>query len=141
LETDKNYNSAESEDIYPKRSSMEGPKIQRLYYSTSDVCKTVQIRPHVLRTWEMKFSQLKPSKSKTGRRLFRPKDLDVVLRIKKFIDEDYSEEDIFSLLKHKAEKGVVKKEVSTAGETVQESDLISGIYTELKEILNILDEG
>jgi len=120
---------------------MEGPKIQRLYYSTSDVCKTVQIRPHVLRTWEMKFSQLKPSKSKTGRRLFRPKDLDVVLRIKKFIDEDYSEEDIFSLLKHKAEKGVVKKEVSTAGETVQESDLISGIYTELKEILNILDEG
>ena len=117
---------------------MEGPKIRRLYYSSSDVCKIAQVRPHVLRAWETKFTHLKPSKSRSGRRLFKPRDLETVLKIKEFMDEGYTEDKILYFLEHKDEEELIKKEVSTDREYVQKSELISEIYTELEEILNML---
>jgi DNA-binding transcriptional MerR regulator len=41
-----------------------------------------------LRFWETEFSQLKPTKSSTGQRMYRRKDVENVLHIKKLLYEE-----------------------------------------------------
>ena len=43
---------------------------------------------YVLRFWETEFPQLKPVKSSTGQRMYRRRDVENVLRIKKLLYEE-----------------------------------------------------
>jgi len=43
---------------------------------------------YVLRFWETEFPQLRPIKSSTGQRMYRRKDVESVLRIKKLLYEE-----------------------------------------------------
>ncbi len=61
---------------------------KKLYYKIGEVCKILGAEPHVLRYWETEFSCLSPPKSKTGQRTYRPKDIELLLQIRKLLYED-----------------------------------------------------
>jgi DNA-binding transcriptional MerR regulator len=63
-------------------------KANRLYYKIGDVCEIVGVEGHVLRFWESEFPELAPPKNKGGQRTYRPKDIELLLRIKKLLYED-----------------------------------------------------
>ena len=46
------------------------------------------IKPYVLRFWETEFPGLGPKKSGTGHRLYRRKDVEMVLEIKRLLYEE-----------------------------------------------------
>ena len=72
----------------PKRA-VETPTIpDRLYFKIGDVARICKIEPYVLRFWETEFPQLKPIKSSTGQRMYRKRDVESVVRIKKLLYED-----------------------------------------------------
>jgi len=58
---------------------------RRTWLKASDVCDRAQVQPYVLRTWEMEFPDLGVAKTPGGPRLYRPSDLDRVLRIKQLV--------------------------------------------------------
>lgn len=60
----------------------------KLYYKIREVCKIVGVEAHVLRFWESEFSSLSPPKSKSGQRTYRPKDIELLLRIKHLLYEE-----------------------------------------------------
>src|SRR3972149_1502504 len=60
----------------------------KLYYKIREVCEIVGVEAHVLRFWEMEFPVLSPPKSKSGQRTYRPKDVELLLRIRKLLYED-----------------------------------------------------
>ena len=43
---------------------------------------------YVLRFWETEFAQLRPTKSSTGQRMYRRKDVEFVMQIRKLLYED-----------------------------------------------------
>jgi DNA-binding transcriptional MerR regulator len=55
---------------------------ERLYYSISEVSEIAEVKPHVLRYWESQFRILKPKKNRAGNRMYRPRDLNLVLTIR-----------------------------------------------------------
>lgn len=57
----------------------------RTWLKASDVCERAQVQPYVLRTWEMEFTDLGVAKTPGGPRLYRPSDLERVLRIKQLV--------------------------------------------------------
>ena len=57
----------------------------RTWLKASDVCDRAQVQPYVLRTWEMEFTDLGVAKTPGGPRLYRPSDLERVLRIKQLV--------------------------------------------------------
>lgn len=57
-------------------------------YKLGEVCQLTDTQPYVLRFWESEFPQLAPRKSRTGQRLYRQKDVDLVLQIKRLLYED-----------------------------------------------------
>jgi DNA-binding transcriptional MerR regulator len=60
----------------------------KLYYKIGEVSKITGVKPHVLRYWESEFREIKPYKSRSLQRLYRKKDIELVLRIKKLLHED-----------------------------------------------------
>ncbi len=64
---------------------------KKLFYKIGEVCDITQVAPHVIRYWETEFSALKPSKNAAGQRIYRFKDVDLILEIKKLLyDEGYT---------------------------------------------------
>jgi DNA-binding transcriptional MerR regulator len=59
----------------------------KLFFKIGEVCKIVDIEPFVLRFWESEFPNLAPEKSKTGQRVYKRKDIEMVLRIKELLYE------------------------------------------------------
>ena len=68
-----------------KRAS-DSPSIpDRLYFKIGDVARICEVETYVLRFWESQFPQLKPNKSGTGQRLYRRRDVELVLEIKRLV--------------------------------------------------------
>jgi len=61
---------------------------RKLFYKLNEVCQMTDTQPYVLRFWESEFAQLAATKSRSGQRLYRRKDIDLVLTIKKLLHED-----------------------------------------------------
>jgi DNA-binding transcriptional MerR regulator len=71
----------------PNRSS-EVIVPDKLYFRIGEVSELCRLPAYVLRFWETEFPQLKPVKSSTGQRMYRRKDVEAVLRIKKLLYEE-----------------------------------------------------
>src|SRR5215471_17896914 len=59
----------------------------KLYFRIGEVSGILGVEPYVLRYWETEFPQLTPKKSGTGHRLYRRKDVELLLRIKHLLYE------------------------------------------------------
>jgi DNA-binding transcriptional MerR regulator len=118
---------------------MQGPSIRRLYYSTKEVSDITQVTPELIKLWEDSFSHLKPSKNKSGRRMFKPEDVKKILRIKEWKENGYSDVEINQMV----QSTDIPEDGSGKGhsDNMKSNDMILlfEIHNELKEILNILD--
>ncbi|HEV2708904.1 MAG TPA: MerR family transcriptional regulator [Edaphobacter sp.] len=73
----------------PPPSGSEIP--DKLYFRIGEVSKLCDLPAYVLRFWESEFPSLKPHKGGTGQRLYRRRDVEMVLRIKSLLyDEGYT---------------------------------------------------
>lgn len=61
---------------------------KKLYYKIREVCEIIEVEAHVLRFWETEFPSLAPPKSKSGQRTYRPKDIELLLHIRKLLYEE-----------------------------------------------------
>lgn len=59
----------------------------KLYFRIGEVSRLAGIKPYVLRFWETEFPALGPKKSGTGHRLYRRKEVELVLEIKRLLYE------------------------------------------------------
>ena len=119
---------------------MDGPKIRRLYYSVGEIAKIADVNPRVVRIWERKFPSFRPSKSKTGRRLFRPEDLDLIRLIKRFKEYGYTDKKISDLLQGTNREKLSREKLSQSKRDSEKLSLISEIKKGLEDILNLLEE-
>jgi len=60
----------------------------KVYFKIGEVADIVGVQPHVLRYWETEFPALKPGRAKSNQRLYRRKDLDHFLEIKRLLYEE-----------------------------------------------------
>ena len=65
---------------------MEIPK--KHFYKIGEVCSLTDTQPYVLRFWESEFPQLAPNKSRTGQRIYRSRDVHLILEIKTLLYEE-----------------------------------------------------
>jgi DNA-binding transcriptional MerR regulator len=72
-----------------KRVAADAPTIpDRLYFKIGDVARICEVETYVLRFWETQFPQLKPNKSGTGQRLYRRRDVEMALEIKRLVHKE-----------------------------------------------------
>jgi DNA-binding transcriptional MerR regulator len=65
--------------------------VKKAYYSIGEVCDLTALKPHVLRYWETQFDILRPTKNRAGNRVYRPKDIELVMLVKNLLyDQKYT---------------------------------------------------
>jgi len=72
-------------DVALQSGSPEIP--DKLYFKIGEVSELLGVEAYVLRYWETEFRALSPKKSGTGHRLYRRKDVELLLRIKHLLYE------------------------------------------------------
>ncbi len=87
-------------------------KSKSAFRSIAEVTEDLGIAPHVLRFWETKFSQIKPMKTKSSRRYYRPDDVELLSLIKELLYERrYTIEGVQKLFKNRSLKDILGTEI------------------------------
>lgn len=98
--------------FYLREKIMGVNKSKSAFRSIAEVTEDLGIAPHVLRFWETKFSQLKPMKTKSSRRYYRPDDVELLALIKELLyDRRYTIEGVQKLFKNRSLKEILGTEI------------------------------
>lgn len=54
----------------------------KLYFKIGEVSDLVGVKPYVLRYWESEFKEITPVKSRTNQRLYKRRDVELILAIR-----------------------------------------------------------
>ena len=109
----------------------------KLYFKIGEVSKLADVAPHVLRYWESEFPAIKPKRAGSKQRLYRRKDVELILAIK-------------NLLHHQGYTIAGAKKLISEAENIESiqieeeksevhSNRLSTIKVELMEIKNLLN--
>src|SRR5580693_2223174 len=101
------------EEIPPKHDDLAAgqPDIpDKLFFRIGEVSQLVGVEAYVLRYWESEFPGLSPRKSSSGQRMFRRKDVELLLRIKHLLySQKFTIEGARKALQDKTKPPVVRK--------------------------------
>lgn len=115
--------------------SDQSPIAKKVYYSIGEVCDLSGLKPHVLRYWETQFDVLNPTKNRAGNRVYRSRDVEVVLLVKHLLyDEKYTIEGANQKLIDMRREGELKE----GSHEVVAGDFLRGIKRELEELRDVL---
>src|ERR1700691_1796609 len=117
----------------------ETPEIpDKLYFRIGEVAGLLAVEPYVLRYWETECRGLAPKKSGTGHRLYRRKDVELLLKIKHLLYEKrYTIEGARQSLLNES-KGPKIKGLGEEQGTLFPPEPLAGIRNELAAILQLL---
>jgi DNA-binding transcriptional MerR regulator len=133
------------EDLAPQ--ALIDPEIpNKLYFRIGEVAKLAGIKPYVLRFWESEFHGLGPKKSGTGHRLYRRKDVELVLEIKRLLyDKRFTIEGARKVLESKPKRDSGLKPIAVPRRQGELFSATSALYLEVRrelgEILDLLKHG
>jgi DNA-binding transcriptional MerR regulator len=57
------------------------------HLTIGEVCRALEVKPHIVRYWEQEIGILSPSKDMGGRRIYTLSDLQLLFRIKYLVQE------------------------------------------------------
>lgn len=109
--------------------------MKKLYYSIGEVSKITGVKPHILRYWESLFNELSPSKNKSGKRVYKEQDIQVIIRLRELIQKNkYSTDGAKNVLKEQ------KKTLSDDPEKKEAPPLSPELTKDLAEIRFFLED-
>jgi len=108
---------------------------KKAYYSIGEVCDLAGLKPHVLRYWESQFEVLHPRKNRAGNRVFRPKEIELVLLVKHLLyEEKFTIDGARQRLLDMRKGG----EIAERGKDVVNRDFLTNIKQELLQVKEVL---
>jgi len=111
------------------------PIVKKAYYSIGEVCDLTGLKPHVLRYWETQFDVLRPSKNRAGNRVYRPKDVELILLVKNLLyEQKYTIEGANQKLLGLRKEGDLEEEQ----QEVMGPEFLASMKKELEDLLGIL---
>jgi DNA-binding transcriptional MerR regulator len=108
-----------------------------MFFKIGEVSKLTGVKPYVLRYWGSEFKLVKPQKNKAGQRVYRRRDVKIILRLKELLHEErYTIEGA----KKKIAQEMKKKEIQqqSATQTVKLMEVLQRQQRELKSLIEML---
>jgi DNA-binding transcriptional MerR regulator len=128
-----NENESENENETPSLATR--PVAQKEYYSISEVCELVGLRPHVLRYWETQFPLLNPSKNRSGNRVYQRKEIKLILYVKTLL---YEEKYTVEGAKQKLEQLRKGGELQTETKKALDKQMVALLRAEMQHLTELL---
>lgn len=106
------------------------------FFSIGEVCALTDLKPHVLRYWESQFRFLNPAKNRSGNRVYKSREVEMIMLVKHLLyTEKFTIEGARQRLDHYRRSGELKQAARAAMrfETVEE------VRAALDDVLAILE--
>jgi len=112
------------------------PRPAQEFFSIGEVCALTDLKPHVLRYWESQFRFLNPAKNRSGNRVYKSREVELILLVKHLLyTEKFTIEGARLRVDHFRRTGELKGAARAAAslETIRE------IRAALDDVVAILD--
>ena len=103
---------------------------EKLYFRIGEVSRIADVPTSVLRFWETEFPRIKPQRTETGQRVYRKKEVELILTIKTLLyDQKFTIKGARQYL----------KQSSAAAPDMKRQDLVRMVRNELQSIKDLLE--
>jgi DNA-binding transcriptional MerR regulator len=128
----------ENPDLIPEPAEIP----DKLYFRIGEVSDLVGVEPYVLRYWETEFPAVGPKKSDTGHRMYRRKEVELLLRIKYLLyEKKYTIEGARQYLHGESKVPKRKRPIKGEQRELFSGDALPEIRKELVAILDLLKQN
>jgi DNA-binding transcriptional MerR regulator len=106
------------------------------FYSIGEVCTLTDLKPHVLRYWESQFRFLNPAKNRSGNRVYKGREVELIMLVKHLLyTEKFTIEGARQRIDHYRRTG----ELRVSARQAFQAELAQDLRVSLEEVLGILD--
>jgi DNA-binding transcriptional MerR regulator len=111
----------------------------KLYFRIGEVARLCGVEAYVLRFWESEFPQLRPNKSGTGQRLYRKRDVEMAMRVRRLLHEEgYTIAGARHVLAQENSRAKTPQLSLLPGNSPAVQTRLERVRNELRELLGIL---
>jgi DNA-binding transcriptional MerR regulator len=106
------------------------------FYSIGEVCSLTDLKPHVLRYWESQFRFLNPAKNRSGNRVYKGREVELIMLVKHLLyTEKFTIDGARQRIDHYRRTG----ELKVSARRAFEAEMAQEIRTTVEEVVSILD--
>ncbi len=106
------------------------------FFSIGEVCALTDLKPHVLRYWESQFRFLNPAKNRSGNRVYKSREVELIMLVKHLLyTEKFTIEGARQRIEHYRRTG----ELRSAARSAIERETLRELRESVEEVIMILD--
>ncbi len=106
------------------------------FYSIGEVCALTELKPHVLRYWESQFRFLNPAKNRSGNRVYKGREVELIMLVKHLL---YTEKFTIDGARQRIDQYRRSGELRASAKLAFEAETVQDLRAGLDEIMAILD--
>jgi len=106
------------------------------FFSIGEVCQLTDLKPHVLRYWESQFKFISPAKNRSGNRVYKAREIEMVMLVKHLLyTEKYTIEGARLRLDQFRRNGDLRDRATLA----TRAEMVREIRRDLDNVLAVLE--
>jgi DNA-binding transcriptional MerR regulator len=106
------------------------------FYSIGEVCSLTDLKPHVLRYWESQFRFLNPAKNRSGNRVYKAREVELIMLVKHLLyTEKFTIDGARQRIDHYRRTG----ELKVSARRAFEAEMAQELRTTIDEVISVLD--
>src|SRR5215208_2695330 len=106
------------------------------FYSIGEVCGLTDLKPHVLRYWESQFRFLNPAKNRSGNRVYKAREVELIMLVKHLL---YTEKFTIDGARQRVDQYRRTGELRGSARRAFEAEMVQDLRASLDEVMSILD--
>jgi len=106
------------------------------FYSIGEVCALTELKPHVLRYWESQFRFLNPAKNRSGNRVYKGREVELIMLVKHLL---YTEKFTIDGARQRVDQYRRTGELRPSARRAFEAEAVQDLRIGLEEVMAILD--
>jgi DNA-binding transcriptional MerR regulator len=106
------------------------------FFSIGEVCSLTELKPHVLRYWESQFRFLSPAKNRSGNRVYKAREVELIMLVKHLL---YTEKFTIEGARLRLDQYRRTGDLKTTGKQAMRYETVRDVQRALEDVLAVLD--
>ena len=112
------------------------PHLVQEFFSIGEVCALTELKPHVLRYWESQFRFLNPAKNRSGNRVYKSREVELVMLVKHLL---YTEKYTIEGARQRLDAYRRSGEMRSAARSAMRFETVVEVRSSLADVLAVLE--
>jgi len=112
------------------------PHLIQEFFSIGEVCALTDLKPHVLRYWESQFRFLNPAKNRSGNRVYKAREVELVMLVKHLL---YTEKYTIEGARQRLDQFRKNGEMRDVARAAMRYETVLEVRKSLDDVLSVLE--